>query len=96
MFLGVPYNLTFYSILTHKLAHQLGMWGEELVHMIGDAHIYDNHTDQVALQQQRDPKTAPYLKIKVPKGTSILDYKWSDVEIVGYHPHPAIDAPIAV
>lgn len=96
IFLGVPYNLTFYSILTHKLAHQLGMWGEELVHMIGDAHIYDNHKEQVALQQTRDVFRAPYLKIKVPVGTSILDYKWNDVEIKRYHPHPAIAAPIAV
>lgn len=96
IFLGVPYNLTFYSILTHKLARQLGMWGEELVHMIGDAHIYDNHIDQVHLQQSRDPSAAPYLKFKKPEGTSILEYTWKDVEIVGYFPHPAIPAPIAV
>lgn len=97
IFLGVPYNLTFYSILTHKLARQFGMWGEELVHIIGDAHIYNNHVDQVYTQQQRTPSNVrPYLKFNKPEGTSILDYTWKDVEIVDYCPQAAIEAPIAV
>lgn len=97
IFLGVPYNLTFYSILTHKLARQFGMWGEELVHVIGDAHIYDNHVDQVHIQQKRTPDhIRPYLKFNRVEGTSILDYTWKDVEIVDYYPQEAIEAPIAV
>lgn len=72
------------------------MWGEELVHMIGDAHIYTNHVEQVALQQTRVPMTAPYLRFNKPVGTSILDYTFNDVELVGYCHHAAIDAPIAI
>ncbi len=96
IFLGVPYNLTFYSILTHKLARQFNMWGEELIHMLGDGHIYANHVDQVKLQQGRIPLQPPYLRFNKPVGTSILDYTFKDVELVGYNSYPAIPAPIAV
>ncbi|QBJ02832.1 thymidylate synthase [Pseudomonas phage Psa21] len=96
-FLGAPYNLTFYSSLTHKLAHQFNMYGEELVHMVGDAHIYLNHLDQVKEQQLRTPdEDMPRLKIKCPVGTSILDMTFNDLEVVGYNPQPAIPAPVAV
>ncbi|MNK82480.1 Thymidylate synthase [compost metagenome] len=97
VFLGAPYNLTFYSSLTHKLAHQFNMYGEELVHMVGDAHIYLNHLDQVAEQQTRTPHGEfPRLKINVPIGTSILDMTYHDLEVIGYNPQPAIEAPVAV
>ncbi|MCY1437208.1 Thymidylate synthase [compost metagenome] len=97
VFLGAPYNLTFYSSLTHKLAHQFNMYGERLVHMVGDAHIYENHLEQVATQQARTPAPdMPRLKIKVPKGTSILDMTFQDLEVVGYNPQAAIEAPVAV
>lgn len=94
--LGVPYNLTFYSILTHKLARQFNMWGEELIHITGDTHIYANHIDQIKEQQTRTPFQPPYLKYKKPVGTSILDYNYDDVEVVGYVSHPALPMPIAV
>jgi thymidylate synthase len=97
VFLGAPYNLTFYSSLTHKLAHQFNMYGEELVHMVGDAHIYLNHLDQVREQQERTPHNElPRLNIKLPIGTSILDMTYHDLEVVGYNPQPAIEAPVAV
>jgi thymidylate synthase len=97
VFLGAPYNLTFYSSLTHKLAHQFNMYGEELIHMVGDAHIYLNHLDQVDLQQQRIPdQELPRLKINLPVGTSILDMTYHDLEVIGYNPQPAIEAPVAV
>jgi thymidylate synthase len=97
VFLGAPYNLTFYSSLTHKLAHQFNMYGEKLVHFVGDAHIYQNHLDQVAEQQARTPdRDMPRLKINVPKGTSILDMTFQDLEVIGYNPQPAIEAPVAV
>lgn len=95
-FLGTPFNLTFYSSLTHKLAHQLGYWGEELIHVAGDAHIYDNHREQVNLQLNRDARPAPRLRIKKPVGTPMLDLTWKDLAVVGYRPDPAIPAPIAV
>jgi thymidylate synthase len=97
VFLGAPYNLTFYSSLTHKLAHQFNMYGEKLVHFVGDAHIYQNHLEQVAEQQTRTPdRDMPRLKINVPKGTSILDMKFTDLEVIGYNPQAAIEAPVAV
>lgn len=97
VFLGAPYNLTFYSSLTHKLAHQFNMYGECLIHMVGDAHIYQNHMDQVETQQKRLPaEELPRLKINVPKGTSILDMTFKDLEVIGYDPQPAIEAPVAV
>ena len=97
VFLGAPYNLTFYSSLTHKLAHQFNMYGEKLVHFVGDAHIYQNHLDQVATQQTRTPdREMPRLKINVPKGTSILNMTFKDLEVIGYNPQAAIEAPVAV
>lgn len=96
-FLGVPYNLTFYSSLTHKIAHQLNYYGEELIHVAGDAHIYNNHTDQVALQLTRSvDHEMPILHINVPVGTPVTDMTWRDLDVIGYDPQPAIPAPIAV
>ncbi|WDS62134.1 thymidylate synthase [Pseudomonas phage D6] len=95
-FLGAPYNLTFYSSLTHKIAHELNYYGEELIHVVGDAHIYDNHREQVALQLTRKSKEMPRLKINCPIGTPVLDLTWRDLEVIGYDPDPAIEAPVAV
>lgn len=94
-FLGSPYNLTFYSSMTHKIAHELGYWGEELIHVVGDAHIYDNHQKQVAEQLRRDARPAPYMVINRPVGTKVTDLTWEDIKVFGYHPDPAIVAPIA-
>jgi len=95
-FLGAPYNLTFYSSLTHKIAHELNYWGEELIHVVGDAHIYNNHQAQVTTQLYRTPREMPRLKINQPVGTSVLDLTWRDLEVIGYDPDPAIEAPVAV
>lgn len=95
MFLGVPYNIASYSLLTYMLAHTHGFKPGRLIHVMGDAHIYDNHIEQVKLQLSREPRPSPQLQIK-RKAESILDYNLEDFEIVGYDPHPAIAAPVAV
>ena len=95
MFLGVPYNIASYSLLTYMLAHTHGFKPGRLFHAIGDAHIYNNHAEQVKLQLGRIPRPSPQLVIK-RKCDSILDYTLDDFEIVGYDPHPAIPAPVAV
>lgn len=95
MFLGVPYNIASYSLLTYMLAHTHGFRPGRLIHVIGDAHIYNNHIEQVALQLSREPRPSPQLVIK-RKCDSILDYNLEDFEIIGYDPHPAIPAPVAV
>lgn len=94
-FLGSPYNLTFYSSMTHKIAHELGYVGEELIHVVGDAHIYDNHQKQVGIQLCRQARPGPRLKINRPVGTKLLDLTWRDMEVVGYHPDAHIPAPVA-
>jgi thymidylate synthase len=95
MFLGVPYNIASYSLLTYMLAHTHGFKPGRLIHVMGDAHIYDNHIEQVKLQLSRRLRPSPQLQIK-RKAESILDYNLEDFEIVGYDPHPAIAAPVAV
>lgn len=95
MFLGVPYNIASYSLLTHMLAHTHGFRPGKLIHVIGDAHIYSNHVKQVREQYLRTPRESPQLVIN-RKCDSILDYTLEDFKIVGYYPHPAIPAPVAV
>lgn len=95
MFLGVPYNIASYSLLTYMLAHTHGFKPGRLIHVIGDAHIYNNHQEQVQLQLTRELRPSPQLEIK-RKCDSILDYNLEDFEIVGYDPHSAIPAPVAV
>jgi thymidylate synthase len=95
MFLGVPYNIASYSLLTYMLAHTHGFLPGSLTHVIGDAHVYNNHKEQVKLQLTRESRPSPQLVIK-RKCDSILDYNLEDFEIVGYDPHPAIPAPVAV
>lgn len=95
LFLGAPFNIASYALLTHMLAHNLNMAVGHLGMDFGDAHIYSNHLEQVDLQLSREPLALPTLKIKCPVGTSIFDMKFDDFEIVGYDPHPAIKAPIS-
>lgn len=95
MFLGVPYNIASYSLLTYMLAHTYGFKPGRLSHVIGDAHIYSNHTEQIKLQLGCQPRRSPQLVIK-RKCDSILDYTLDDFVIIGYDPHPAIPAPVAV
>ncbi len=95
IFLGVPFNIASYSLLTYMVAQQCDLTPGEFVWTGGDCHIYNNHFEQVALQLSREPRPYPKLVI-ARRPPSIFDYKFEDFEIVGYDPHPAIKAPIAV
>lgn len=94
MFLGVPFNIASYALLTHMMAQQARLDVGEFVWTGGDCHIYDNHVDQVTEQLGREPLPLPTLKLN--KRDSIFDYTFEDVEIVDYQHHPAIKAPVAV
>ncbi len=95
IFLGVPFNIASYAMLTMMVAQVCNMLPGTFVHTLGDAHIYSNHLEQVHLQLTRTPHALPKLKIN-PAVKSIFDFKFSDFEIVDYNPHPSIKAPIAV
>lgn len=95
MFLGVPFNIASYALLTYLIAHECDLEVGEFVHTLGDAHIYANHVDQVKLQIDRKPSQLPTLKINREKD-SIFDFELTDFSIEGYDPQPGIKAPIAV
>lgn len=95
MFLGVPFNIASYALLTHMVAHVCGLEVGEFIWTGGDCHIYSNHYEQVNEQLKREPKLPPTLKINRTV-TSIDDFKFEDFEVEGYDPHPAIKAPVAV
>ncbi len=94
-FLGVPYNITSYSLLTAMIAEQCGLDAGEFIWTGGDCHIYSNHVEQVKLQLSREPYPPPRLVIK-RKPDSIFDYKFEDFELLDYQSHPHISAPVAV
>lgn len=94
-FLGVPYNITSYSLLTYMIAQQCNLGVGEFIWTGGDCHIYLNHFEQVETQLSREPLPLPQLEIK-RKPNSIFDYEFEDFELINYQAHPSIAAPIAV
>jgi len=94
LFLGVPFNIASYALLTHMVAQQVGLDVGDFVWTGGDCHIYDNHVDQVREQLTRAPYAPPTLRLR--RAPSLFDYTLEDVEVVGYEHHPTIKAPIAV
>jgi thymidylate synthase len=95
IFLGVPFNIASYALLTEMMAQVCGYLPGEFIHTLGDAHIYTNHMEQVELQLSRDPKPLPTLKLN-PNISDLLAFRYEDIEILNYDPHPSIKGTVAV
>jgi thymidylate synthase len=95
LFLGVPFNIASYALLTAMMAKTTGLELGDFVHTLGDVHLYDNHLEQAKTQLERSPRESPTLIIKT-KRDSILNYEFNDFELQNYQPHPHISAPVAV
>ncbi|WP_309139144.1 thymidylate synthase [Nocardia cyriacigeorgica] len=94
LFLGVPFNIASYALLTQMVAQQAGLEPGDFIWTGGDCHIYDNHVEQVSEQLTREPYPFPTLRLR--RAPSLFDYAYDDVEVVDYQHHPAIKAPVAV
>ena len=95
IFLGVPFNIASYALLTHMIAHVCNLKAGKFVHTFGDAHLYLNHLDQAKLQLSREVISLPKLHLN-PDIKNVFDFKFEDIEIKNYESHPAISAPIAI
>jgi thymidylate synthase len=95
IFLGVPFNISSYALLTMMIAQVCNLQPGEFVHTLGDAHIYNNHIEQAKLQLQREPYKLPVMKIN-SKVNDIFSFKFEDFNIEGYNSHPHIKAPVAI
>ncbi|MFZ9521477.1 MAG: thymidylate synthase [Silvanigrellaceae bacterium] len=95
VFLGVPFNIASYALLTHMMAQVCDLKAGDFVHTIGDAHLYSNHVEQARLQLSRDFKQLPTLKLN-PQIKDLFAFQYEDISLEGYDPHPAIKAPVAV
>ena len=95
VFLGVPFNIASYALLTMMMAKATGLNPGEFIHTFGDVHLYNNHVEQAQLQLTRQPRSLPTMQIHGSQ-SSVLDFRLEDFELLDYHPHPHIPAPVAV
>jgi thymidylate synthase len=95
MFLGVPFNIASYSLLTAMIAHVCGLQLGEFVHVLGDAHVYNNHVEQVKEQLAREPLPAPTLWLN-PDISDITKFTMDDIKLLNYQSHPSLPAPMAI
>jgi thymidylate synthase len=95
VFLGVPFNIASYALLTMMVAQATDLQPGDFIHTLGDAHLYDNHLEQARLQLTREPRPLPVMRLN-PKVTDLFDFKFDDFQLEAYDPHPHIKAPVAV